>query len=132
MLERISIPPAADERRCEAFGFVHTGATESRRIREFAWTPALAFLAGSRTNVPFDDLPKLHDFLATDRALLDTVPIKERSLEIFGGSALFEWLREHSLLAARVVRSGKRIAQEHIGWRFLMKAAPPFALSPAR
>jgi hypothetical protein len=102
LLERISIPPAAEDRWCEAFGFIRTGESEARRIRDFAWTSELAFLSEARTNVPFDDLRKLHDFLASNHAALDIVPIKERSLEIFGdekrldilhGSALFRFDR---------------------------------------
>lgn len=98
LLERIAIPPSAEQRWCEAFGFIRTSDDESRRIRDFLWVPALGFLAESRTSVPFDDLRKLNDFLTRDRAALEIVPIKERSLEIFGdekrldvlhGSALF-------------------------------------------
>src|SRR6185436_4639692 len=48
LLERIAIPLAAEERWCEAFGFVRTSDDESRRIREFPWVPALVFLAEAR------------------------------------------------------------------------------------
>lgn len=104
-IERIAIPLAAEELWAGAFGFVRPSDAESGRIREFPWVPAMAFVRDLRSNVPFEDLRRLNEFLLGGPR--EVVPIKERSLEIFGdekrldalvGSALF---RDGRLDAAR-------------------------------
>jgi hypothetical protein len=84
LIDRIVIPLATEMRWRESFGFVPPSNKESRLIREFAWEPPLAFLRDARLNIPFAELRQLNDFLQHDVGERPLVPIKERSLEIFG------------------------------------------------
>lgn len=97
LIDRIAIPLDAEAKWREAFGFVPPTESDIRRIREFAWEPELAFLREARVQIPFVELLLLNDFIKQRKAL-ELVPIKERSLQIFGdekrldlllGSALF-------------------------------------------
>ncbi len=98
LLERIVMPLDAEARWREVFGFVPPSDDEARQIREFTWEPVLAFMHEARLNLPFSELRQLNDFLKHCSPDAAMVPIKERSLEIFGdekrldlllGSALF-------------------------------------------
>lgn len=102
LLDRVVMPLAAEARWREAFGFVPPSVEEARRVREFAWEPALAFLREARVNISFDELFRLNEFIKNADGDCELVPIKERSLQIFGdekrldmllGSALFRDLR---------------------------------------
>lgn len=76
-----------------------SSSSEKPDLRAVPWCPELRFLATTRVFVPLSDLLKLQDFLAHGGRERPTVPIKERSLDIFGdekrldqlvrGSALF-------------------------------------------
>jgi hypothetical protein len=98
LLDRIVIPLAAEPRWREAFGFVPPSDEESRLIREFAWEPPLAFLRDARLNIPFAELRRLNDFLHHDVGARPLVPIKERSLEIFGDEKRLDQLARSSAL----------------------------------
>ena len=98
LIARVIIPLAEEARWQEAFGFVPPSDEESRQIREFPWVPALGFVREARLNLPFAELRQLHEFLQQSQQARPVVPIKERSLQIFGdekrldtllGSALF-------------------------------------------
>ena len=84
LIDRIAIPLAAEIRWREAFGFVPPTDEDARAIRGFDWEAQLAFLRESRLNIPFTELRQLNDFLKRGTAGRDIVPIKERSLQIFG------------------------------------------------
>lgn len=97
-VERIVIPLIAEARWCEAFGFIPPSDEEARLIREFPWEPAMNFVREARLNLSFTELRLLNDFIKSGGSTRDIVPIKERSLELFGdekrldellGSALF-------------------------------------------
>jgi hypothetical protein len=96
LLDRIVIPLAAEPRWREAFGFVPPSDAESRLIREFAWEPPLAFLRDARLNIPFAELRQLNDFLQHNAGERPLVPIKERSLEIFGDEKRLDQLARSS------------------------------------
>lgn len=98
LIARVLIPLAAETRWSEAFGFVPPSDEEARQIRAFPWVPELAFVPDARLNLPFAELRQLDDFLRSRGPDRPLVPIKERSLQIFGdekrldallGSALF-------------------------------------------
>ncbi len=99
LLERILIPLAAEERWRNAFGFVPPTDEEARQIREFPWETRLAFLHDSRLNIPFAELKQLHDFLSANprSAGSDSIPIKERSLTIFGDEKRLDALASSAL-----------------------------------
>src|SRR5436190_1947522 len=84
LIERLSIPLEAEERWRDAFNFVPPSNEELRKIREFLWEPELSFLRDSRMNLSFDELLQLNDFFKNRTAARKIVPIKERSLQIFG------------------------------------------------
>jgi Uncharacterized protein conserved in bacteria C-term(DUF2220) len=123
LLERILIPLAAEERWRNAFGFVPPSDEEVRQIREFPWEPRLAFLRESRVNIPFFELKQLHEFLAADcsPAGRDTVPIKERSLEIFGDEKRLDALAGTALFRANHLHLERDLRCELVGeplaWR---------------
>lgn len=97
LLARLALPLAAEARWGEAFGFVPPTDEEARRVREFAWVSALVFLREALVNLPFAELRQLNDFLQAsgcDRAL---VPIKERSLQLFGDEKRLDVLADSAL-----------------------------------
>lgn len=66
-------------------------------LANVAWTPALGFLRSARTGVPFADLERLNEWLKRAGTARDSVPIKERSLEIFGDEKRLDALMLTSL-----------------------------------
>jgi hypothetical protein len=84
LIGRVSIPLEAEERWMEAFGFVAPNDTEARQIKEFPWVPRLAFVADARVNISFSDLRLLNEFMLRAPPDAELVPVKERSLQIFG------------------------------------------------
>lgn len=87
-IARVAIPLHAEDSWMTAFGFVRPDAADLLQIREFPWVPAMEFVREMRGNMAFEDLRRLNDFLKTTPR--DIVPIKERSLEIFGDEKRFD------------------------------------------
>jgi hypothetical protein len=128
LIDRIVIPFEAEERWRMAFGYQPADDAELQRIADHPWTPALSFIRTARIGIPLEDLLRLDAFLAADPASRPMVPIKERSLAIFGdekrldglvGSALFQEGR----LTLEQLRC--RIVPEPLGWRRGMDPAGP-------
>jgi hypothetical protein len=117
-IERIVIPLAQEARWREAFGFTPPNAEEARLIQQFDWASQLAFVRDIRLNISFSELRSLNDFLLRGAGI--DVPIKERSLEIFGDEKRLDLLAGSSLF-----REGRlTLAQlrcftviEPIGWQ---------------
>ena len=101
-IDRIAIPLAAEPRWRDAFGFIAPTDDEARQIRDFEWTPELAFVREARLNLPFVELKKLHDFIKNGGCERELVPIKERSLQIFGDEK-----RLDALLGSALFREGR-------------------------
>jgi hypothetical protein len=129
LIERIVIPVAAEHRWREAFGFVPPSDEEARRIREYSWEPALAFLRESRSNITFAELCQLNDFLKRNLHSRPLVPIKERSLEIFCDEKRLDTLVRSSALfgADRLTPEMLRcfIVSEPLPWSAGANAAGP-------
>lgn len=102
VLDRIAIPLAAETRWCEAFGFVAPSDEEARQMREFAWEPQLAFIPTAGVGLAFAELRRLNDFFRFRKNETALVPIKERSLQIFGDEK-----RLDALLASTLFREGR-------------------------
>jgi Uncharacterized protein conserved in bacteria C-term(DUF2220) len=102
LIDRIVIPLAQEQRWCEAFGFVPPSDEEARQIREFRWVPELAFVRDANLNLPFSELSQLNQFILSGGMKRPVVPIKERSLQIFG-----EEKRLDSLLSSVLFRAGR-------------------------
>ena len=98
-IERVSIPTEAEVRWKEAFHFEPPSASEWEKIQVHAWPPSLAFLKNVRLNVPYADLVLLENFLRTDISRSAEIPIKERSLQIFGDEKRLDSLRDSALFA---------------------------------
>src|SRR5437867_2668497 len=71
---------------------------EKADIRSIPWSPELRFLASARVCVPLQDLFKLQEFFAGGGRAKPLVPIKERSLEIFGDEKRLDQLMRGSAL----------------------------------
>ena len=84
LIDRLVIPLEAEARWREAFGFVPPSDEETRQIREFSWEPELSFLREARLNLSFAELRQVNTFLKDRSRERAMVPIKERSLQIFG------------------------------------------------
>lgn len=80
----------------------HEAAPEPEKadLREVLWAPELRFLANARTAVPMDCLQKLQGFFANGGRNREPVPLKERSLQIFGDEKRLDTLIRGSSLFA--------------------------------
>ncbi len=121
LIERVVIPLSAEPKWCEAFGFVPPTDEEARLIREYLWEPAMTFVREARLNLSFAELSRINDFIKSTVSERDIVPIKERSLELFGdekrldellGSALF---RDGRLCERRDLRC--EVIGVPLGWK---------------
>lgn len=97
LIGRITVPLEQEARWKEAFGFTPPSDEEARRIRQHPWQPELAFLRDVRVNLPFDELRRIDAFLAEGGRDRVSVPIKERSLQIFGHEKRLDLLAGSSL-----------------------------------
>ena len=97
LIERITIPLEQEARWKEAFGFTPPSDAEARLIREHDWQPELVFLRNVRVNLSFEELRQLDSFLAGGGRDRISVPIKERSLQIFGDEKRLDVLCGSSL-----------------------------------
>jgi hypothetical protein len=124
LIDRIAVPLAAEMRWREAFGFVPPSPAETRLIREFPWEPALAFLQASRLSLSFAELRQLNDFLKLGPVTRDLVPIKERSLQIFGDEKRLDALLASSLFRADRLDLKKDLGCEVVGEPLPWKRGP--------
>ncbi len=124
LIDRIAIPLAAEPRWCGVFGFVPATDEEARLIREFDWQRQLAFLRESRLNIPFTELRQLNDFLNRDTAGRDIVPIKERSLEIFGDEKRLDLLQATALFRSERLDLKRDLRCEVVGEPLPWKRGP--------
>jgi hypothetical protein len=85
------------------------------------WASQLAFLTSESVTVAPEDLLKLNEFLLKNQQTQESVPIKERSLEIFGDEK-----RLDALVTTSLFRSGRldwagdlkcEIIGEPLGWK---------------
>lgn len=81
---RVLVPLDAEARWREAFDFNPIPDTEAREIREFSWVPELAFVRDARLSIRFTELRQINAFFLNGGVNRPLVPIKERSLEMFG------------------------------------------------
>jgi len=127
LIDRLMIPLAAELRWREAFGFVPPSDEETRRIREFSWEPALAFLPKISLNIPFAELCQLNDFLKGGRNQRDLVPIKERSLQLFGDEKRLDSLLATSLFRPERLDLRRDLRCEVVGEPLPWKRGPAAA-----
>jgi hypothetical protein len=128
LIDSIAIPLLAEKRWCEIFGFVAPSAEEIHRIREFNWEPRLAFLREFPLSIPFTDLRRLNDFLKGNNGMRSLVPIKERSLQIFGNEKRLDLLLESALFRSERLDMGRDLHCETIGEPLPWKRGPEEAV----
>lgn len=97
LLARVRLPLDAEPRWCAAFGFTPPTDDDADRIARHPWAPPLAFLTTARVQVPFDELRRLDAFLKAAPETRPVVPIKERSLELFGDEKRLDLLADSTL-----------------------------------
>ena len=136
-IAKIRIPADAETRWKDAFGFVAPDDTERRKIEEFDWSPPLAFVAKARVNVSFDTLVRIDRFFREPAgANRRSIPIKERSLQIFGDEKRLDELFRGSVLfgEGRLTLDGLAcfIVPEPLPWsRGLCASGPVIVLENA-
>jgi len=89
-------------------------------LRRIPWAPELRFLVSTRTDVPLDDLLKLQRFFADGGRHRPIVPVKERSLQIFGDEKRLDTLRKTTLfLPQRLTLEALRceLIGEPLAWK---------------
>ena len=121
-IERVIVPFAAEAHLRELFIGELPEPPESRfDFTSVAWASELSFLTTDSVAVASADLLKLNDFLLKQPKSQLIVPIKERSLEIFGDEKRLDALQSTSLF-----RNGRlnlehdlqcEIIGEPLGWR---------------
>jgi hypothetical protein len=124
LIDRIVIPLPAELRWREAFGFVPPSDEEARLIREFPWEPPLAFLRDLRLSISFAELCQLNDFLKSGTGACSLVPIKERSLQIFGDEKRLDALLTSSLFRPDRLELEKHLCCEVVGEPLPWKRGP--------
>ncbi len=125
----IAIPLAAGSKLRIIFaGELPETETSAADLANVAWTPALEFLRSGRTGVPFADLARLNEWLKRSAAARDSIPIKERSLEIFGDEKRLDALMLTTLFQSdRLTLDHLRchLVPEPLPWKRGRRAAGP-------
>ena len=99
-IERIVLPLAAEARLRALFADELPDADAPRfDPTTVEWQPELAILRTARVGVAGDDLLKLNAFFAVRGTERLNVPIKERSIEVFGDEKRLDALRTTALFA---------------------------------
>lgn len=120
LIARVALPLAVEAHWAEAFGFTPPTDEEARQVREFPWVPELAFLREARVNLPFAELRQLNEFLAAGGRDRELVPIKERSLQLFGDEKRLDVLADSALFRdGRLTLAHLRceVVSEPLAWK---------------
>lgn len=84
LIARVLLPLEREGDLVKLFGDIPPDSTTRIDLSQFDWEPELAFLRTSRSSVNPDDLLALNRFLRDGGRDQQLVPVKERSLNIFG------------------------------------------------
>ncbi len=120
-LRRITLPLERERDWFHAWELPHPAELPDDRgaLNGIEWVSELTFLASARVGVPAEDLLKLQAFFEHGGAHRPEVPIKERSLDIFGDEKRLDLLRGSTLFEAdRLTLKSLRCypAVEPLGW----------------
>lgn len=127
LLDRIVMPLTAEAKWCEAFGFVPPTEDETRQIREFSWEASLTFLREARVNISFGELVQLNEFIKLNGKEREVVPIKERSLQIFGDEKRLDLLLNTALFREGRLDAMRDLRCEVVGVPLAWKRGPVIA-----
>jgi hypothetical protein len=110
-IQRFSVPLSCERDWFIAYGRIHPADLPDKRadLNMVAWVPDLQFVTNNRVNVVMDDLVKLNKFLSAELGTKPIVPIKERSLEVFGDEK-----RLDGLLSSVLFRPGRLDLMKHL------------------
>jgi hypothetical protein len=129
-IERIVIPFAAEPRLRELFASELPEAPDPRfDFSSVKWAAPLAFLTSEPVTVAPDDLLKLNQFLLKEPRKQQVVPIKERSLKIFGDEKRLDALVSTSLFRTDRLDWERDLKCEIIGEPLGWKRGPAAAAS---
>ena len=129
-IERIVIPFAAEPQWRELFAGELPDAPNSKfDFTSVKWASQLAFLASESVMVASDDLLKLNQFLLKELRSKAVVPIKERSLEIFGDEKRLDALVSTSLFRPGRLNWVRDLKCEIVGEPLAWKRGPAEAAS---
>ncbi len=94
---------------------------KTRDLRNIPWATELRFLASARTDLDMNDLLHFQNFFAQGGRDLPVVPIKERSLQVFGDEKRLDNLYSSSAIFAmgRLTLEQLRctVVAEPLGWK---------------
>ncbi len=120
-IERILVPVAAEPRLRALFADELPTTFEEKFDRTTVpWEPELCFLSmGSHSNIAAEDLLKLNEFFVRGGRERPMVPIKERSLQIFGDEKRLDALRVTSFFRSNLALDVLRcfVIAEPLGWQ---------------
>jgi hypothetical protein len=119
LIARILVPVAAETRLAALFGDP-TESVSPRDLSGVEWAVDLQFLKTAPVSVDLEDLLRLNRFFKERGASRPVVPIKERSIQIFGDEKRLE-----ALLVTNLFRPGRlspeqlrcELVGEPLGWR---------------
>ena len=100
---------------------------ETRQIREFPWEPELSFLREARLNLSFAELQQVNTFLKERGRERAIVPIKERSLQIFGDEKRLDMIFASVLFRPGRLDLARNLFCELIGVPLAWKHGPAAA-----
>ncbi len=129
LIDRIVIPLSAEPRWREAFGFVPPSHEEARLIQAFSWHPHLQFVREARLNLSFIELQQLDAFLKNCISDQPIIPIKERSLQIFGDEKRLDALQTSALFRSDRLHLRTHLRCEMIGVPLPWKRGPIAAVT---
>jgi hypothetical protein len=120
LISRILVPLAAEPRLAALFGDPVQSENKGPDLSGVTWAKELSFLRKTRVGIDADDLLLLNEFFARGGQAKPIVPVKERSLQIFGDEK-----RLDALLFATLFRSDRltldllrcELIGEPLGWR---------------
>jgi len=95
---RLTIPLEVEERWRQTFGFIPPQPTDTAAFKTHSWEPELQFCATTRLYIAYDEVAKLDHFLKHGGRQRPMIPIKERSLQIFGDEKRLDELYRASTL----------------------------------
>jgi hypothetical protein len=129
-IERIVIPFAAEPLLRELFAGELSASPDPRfDFASVKWASQLAFLTSESVTVAPDDLLRLNEFFLKEARTQPVVPIKERSLALFGDEKRLDALVSTSLFRADRLDWVRDLKCEIIGEPLAWKRGPAEAAS---
>ncbi len=119
-IARIFVPVESELRLAALFGDPTEKEDKGTDLSGIAWAKELSFLAHDRVGVAREDLLRLNEFFRQGGTSKPVVPIKERSLQIFGDEKRLDALLVTSLLRSdrlTLDRLRAELIGEPMGWR---------------